>query len=722
MTQSRDIKAIREAVSNRILADDFEGALSTLDTGREHNSSPHILSEWLVARAVCLILLLRGAEAVEHLLQSQDGLGVTQAAWAIVKQIASLRSADDVRPLREAVERFAQGQRSWAKTIYPTLFAAMERRLFQDRVGTLRTPYDYSITSYSLWQDGLRELAAGQYDSAVAHLLQSIARYEVGGMTGDVLWSHYDSVVGYLLLDSLETAESHFAEYLEPALPNHFARMAQQMVRAYKEENPRIVASVAKEMSIQWAGQYRDTWYPQIYDRFVAHIECRGSTAQQGNTQAGSSGKTLDQNNGISPGGERGTIQGKKPTQRSRNDSRHEEDPRSFLISRPARMERGEIEVLKKIAEQVNLGNTRPEKIKRHIEFSLSTLRGSLGWDQGMVFLVTEFHDPARSQAQIVGSCKIQYMVDGCWRQRMRVTGASKNWQSAFPVLEFDAAKLNAVELAGNVILHDYNGRGWNWFHAQARFLYALQHGIGGFKYIVANLLTTDEGGKYPFFENVVRQLIAGSRPTGDRQFRRGGVIDYDEADNIRYSNKDFFIQLLGETDRHASVQFPVCVLPGHLKDHIGEIRTRTRGALRVLEAYGFRNTKEVMTDGCSRFDLLDAGSYYGIPFAELKRECKNRYFRTLVVRGVERGLEGRPWLAFSPSKKRAEHFTAAKCAAAIDSDELYVPKGVMSRLSLRDGDTANVLLQPVSRSNRVDKGSVKGPREKRSDRMSTTD
>lgn len=341
-----------------------------------------------------------------------------------------------------------------------------------------------------------------------------------------------------------------------------------------------------------------------------------------------------------------------------------------FLIARPARADEAEILDLLAAAEAVNLGNTRPDTVRELVAISQDTLRGAVPWDQGLLYLTTEYHAAGGAAPAIAGSCKLQCMVGASWARKAHVRWAHRRYRSEYDVLSYDSAKTYGLEMAGNVVLPQYQSKGIGRFHTQARLLFVLVHNLEPMTHLYADLLTPDTHGIYPFYEHVVKPLI--------------GNISYDQADRLRYEDVSLLDALLGPNAvaNEPACQFPIHILPEEIREQFGTIREITKRAQRALERYSFGKI--------DRFDFLDGGQYFSLSTQDLRRLPEVRDLRARLKPVLP---DNARFLTLVPAKRRMQDFVCVRVPGMIDGLEAYLPADVCRRVDIHDGEDVKVLL-----------------------------
>lgn len=341
-----------------------------------------------------------------------------------------------------------------------------------------------------------------------------------------------------------------------------------------------------------------------------------------------------------------------------------------YLVARPARTDEAEIRQLLSAAETVNLGNTRSDTVRELVSISEETLHGAVPWDQGLVYLATEYHAPGIAEPMIAGSCKLQCMVGACWALKPHVRWAHRRYRSQYDVLIYESERTYGLEMAGNVVLPRYQSQRIGTFHTQARLLFALIHVREPMDHLYADLLTPDTNGVYPFYEHVVKALI--------------GNISYDQADRLRYEDVTLLDALLGPNDvaREPACQFPIHILPEEIRSQFGTIREITQRAQRALERYNFKKI--------NKFDFLDGGQYFSLASEDLHRLPAVRDLRARLKPVLP---DSTNFLTLVPAKRSMEEFACVRIPGTVEGLEALLQADICRRVHIHDGENVKVLL-----------------------------
>jgi arginine/ornithine N-succinyltransferase beta subunit len=614
----------------------------------------NVYGDFWLKRALCLLLLKRRSECARLIARDRTRLEDRAPRHLALACAATDALGRDATLLRAATERFSQGLDWNQQGALQRLLAKLDDELIPGSID-LQEPLDnhnYAVTSYSLWSAGLAAMLGGAYQEAHDLLRASMDRYELGQMPGDVLWSWFDAIVALLMLDQQEHATELYEEFEDRASTSnpHFETAALEMLEAYRKRQVGGIRRAEELMAHKWAG-FKESQYPAIFRAFELKIT----------TLAGATTAVKPNATAVKERGRRHRV----------------------LICRPAVPD--DLPQLVAMAQEVNLGNTRPDEksILNQIQICHSTLAGEVAWEQGILYLVTELLTGEETR-QVVGSCKLQKMAEGCWarltHQRVAKTVADGRRRAQYDELIFDSSRSNALEFSGNVVLESYRRQGIGKFHGHARLLYLLTQTIPGVAYLYADLLTDSVNGLFPFYERIVRPLI-------------GEDVDYDQADKLRYNDMSFYEDLLGRVGDNCEkcksigsppVSIPVHIMPQEIRHHLGKVREQTIPAQKVLREFGFRET--------NKFDLLDAGQYMEIQFDELRRA---NIVRQLTAKRTDVAMtEADPSLAFAPARRAAREFFAVRAPARIQNNELLIATDLYRALELdRNGELVQVVV-----------------------------
>ena len=698
-----DTTAIRQRIESAIQKDDYAKAVSLYEKlsllGENNSLIATDWLEWLFCLAMCSDDRLHECRRLLERFPDANGR-VSNQCRDVGNAITSMLETGQVLALRSAAERFSQGFRGAEKTEWPFRFSALESRFGQFlTIGEAKSAHDYHVNSYFLWLRGLRETAEGHYKSALNNLTQSVERYQLGQMPGDVLWSQYDIVVCYLFLHHLKDARQHYSNYLKSVAPNRFQRMAETMISAYNQIAPDLVDEVASDLKSGWR-EYRDTWYPAIFRNFKIMLRKQADSKQQrGRVRKAKTGPTADTS-------DKQTDHGSKKS--SRDGSLFTQDnlelshmmradkimPYWCLVARPTQDTRSEINALKELAGTVDVGNTRPEKIHSQLQISNAKLREELtSWDDALIFFATDLYPPGSAMPILAGSSKIQQLFDDCWIKVADTNAAYRQHLSKTEKLVFSTKYSNALELAGNAVLPQYEKCYIGTFQIQWRLLFAMTYGIEPKTWLIANLLTTKpKSGKYPFFEKAFKPLLGNfpKLPPGVQKCSRAKFprhLVYDEVDELRYQHPEFIEKLLGPKGKLPR-EIPIYMLPEAVQTLLGNVKEDTQRVQRTLMRYGFQ-----LLD---KFDLLDAGQYIGTSYANLISNCKPLIHNRLAYPHEESQLPNEAcWCTFALSDRPSSEFRAARTLVGFEKGRVLIPDALFSILGLNRDERVSILLDP---------------------------
>jgi len=565
---------------------------------------------------------------------------------------------------RAAVERFVQGIRDLKASFLSKTFSALEARNFPD----VTAKYDYSTSSYMLWQTGLQQTAEGRYSEAIDALRLSVTRYEAAGLAGDMLWSSFDVVTAYVLAHRVDEADSYYEDRLRRAAPSRFQDMAHLVLRAAKTGDTAALDAVEELLQRTYGTEFYDSWYPRI----LRALRMRDGTVRG------------------SP-----SSHDPRPPQRPRIEPAVSAGPAKdeyvILISKPVDEDPETVERLIAIAGQVNLGNSRPSYIRQQVKASRLFFADKTSWRHGLAFFCTHLFAADSTPRGIIGSAKVQYLFDARWVRETVTRIAHKQFPVSTDVVRFSASRSNALEMAGNGVLPQFRhtpGLSVGKFQCQARILFVLQVGIRPYTRLVMNLLTTkDDDGTYPFYEYVVRPLFG--EPPGQQDGPGDGTnatqrhITYDEADEIRYKDIEYLTHLLGAVDS-APVEFPLHVLPMDIQGNFGTVKEDTKRIQAIWKRYGFAELNE--------YDLLDSGQYMGVAMKALPRACQP-YLLHRKARFLEASEPGTGYYTFAPIVRRRSGYWAARTMSQLDETSIAIPRGMRGICGVNEGDEVLVLL-----------------------------
>jgi arginine/ornithine N-succinyltransferase beta subunit len=351
-------------------------------------------------------------------------------------------------------------------------------------------------------------------------------------------------------------------------------------------------------------------------------------------------------------------------------------DPFRFLVARPAR--RADLAGMTEVAGHVNLASMRGEEENNRlgIEQSIRTLDGALPWHQGLLLLGADLFPPGGGPAELAGSVKLQVGWGGCWwrtrHSRLFNFPGLQAWaEHEYLTYQPKGPDEYTLELAGLSVLPRRRGQGVARFLAEAWALFVLLHRgelrrrVGPIASLYANVLTADAGGKYPFYEQVVRPLFGG--------------LDYDTVDRFRYARSDarspILDEFLDERGGQPRARIPCHLLPDGARRGLGQVRGESVGCRKNLERLGFSRA--------DKYDVLDGGQYFETTLARLARTMQRQEY---AVRRVHGGAFAptSPRLTLAPAGRSMRAFCCGRAACLPRGDELLVEQEVCEALRLR--------------------------------------
>lgn len=610
-----------------------------LESHRKEYSKTSVVPDFWVRLVLQYLIDGRETDAKTELeTRSARIMGISRKHVGLADAIYLAYTQSDLLGMRSATERFSQRNGAYVTSILPTLLSKLDRKVIDRETRLDAEPYDYSVTSYSQWLHGLELVASGEFEEGRKRLLDSLHRYAVGNMAEDVCWSWFDSIVASLLLDDLVGAHRLYDAYLQLAAGTPFQQLSAACLEAYEKRDYSVIER-ARLLFARMHGDFSKTSYPRIFDRLAHHVTSRTASA---------------------------------PAVTHPVTKRERQKPSYTLLKcEPAR--EADVDILARIAGYVNLGNTRPTSVKDHFKMSADTLAGALTWRQGLVFFATRARLEDGSW-ELIGSCKLQLLVDECWRKISRKRNAHRGKRVAeYDLLQFDNTDSKGLELAGNVVSPEFRRQGVGTFHTQARLLFVQMYELPEIETLFADLLTTSDNDGYPFYEHVVKPML--------------GNLSYDEADDLRYSDREAVADLLGSVRGSlkgvgGAAEIPLHVLPSEIVKRFGVVREETIGAKRILERYGFRRSE--------KFDLLDGGQFYSLRVDDLHRMP---IFRKLVL--AESRVSDAEQLLFSlaPTKRAMPDFQCIRAPGHIDENSLVIPQDVLIQSGLRTGEEVLIVV-----------------------------
>jgi arginine/ornithine N-succinyltransferase beta subunit len=346
-----------------------------------------------------------------------------------------------------------------------------------------------------------------------------------------------------------------------------------------------------------------------------------------------------------------------------------------FLVARPAA--RADLAGMMEIAGSVNLASMRGEEEKNRlaIEQSARTLGGALPWQQGLLLLGADLFPAGGGPAELAGNVKLQVGWGGCWKKtrhaRLFNFPGLQTWaEHEYLTYQPNDPDEYTLELAGLSVLPRHRGKSVARFLSEAWALFVLlyrdelRRQVGTIASLFANVLTADAGGRYPFYEQVVRPLFGG--------------LDYDTVDAYRYARCDArspildeFLDARGEQPR---ARILCQLLPDALRQGLGQVRDQSVGCQRNLERLGFSRT--------DKYDVLDGGQYFETTLDRLDRTTQRREYPVRCVREDEFSPDS-PMLTVAPAGRPMQSFRCARTACGARRDELLLGQEVYETLRL---------------------------------------
>jgi len=367
----------------------------------------------------------------------------------------------------------------------------------------------------------------------------------------------------------------------------------------------------------------------------------------------------------------------------------NEADSTWYLLGRPA--EEIDIASIVAIANDVNIASMVPDEPFQgnKVGKSQATLKKTMSWYDGLLFLVTELcnHPNTHADSLIVGSASLNRGAGGFWKQKKRERHAGNQIvPSEYLTFERLPETESSFEFSSNCVLKPYRndrilrvGK----FQTTSRILFLLMHhqhiadDIGDISFLFGNLLTQQKkDGGFLFYEKVVRPLLGG--------------IPYKEADDRRYADANFLENLLlRRGNRHEGPQLPLHLVDIAIGEKLGVVREETRGAEQALADFGFRQV--------DKFDALDGGRYMETTFSSLESALRPRRLKSRHAKFEDlRRRKGTTHCHFAPIRPLAR-FTSARALACEDGDTLLIHDLPFNRLELASGDRVQLVTPPVS-------------------------
>lgn len=179
---------------------------------------------------------------------------------------------------------------------------------------------------------------------------------------------------------------------------------------------------------------------------------------------------------------------------------------------------------------------------------------------------------------------------------------------------------------------------------------------------------------KYPerFREEIHSELMPPLDKEGNSHLweaigRRFMNMDYQEADKLSRSNKEFILSL------YPSENIYMTLLPYEARDAIGKVGRETEPVKSMLESIGFKFVNEV--------DPFDGGPHYRCKLVDIKPI--RQHFKAVVDKGALES-SGENYLL---SIKHQEHsFYAFLCEASLQDGKVLLDSDCLSKLSIEVG------------------------------------
>lgn len=229
------------------------------------------VDSWLKV-VYCLVMLSEVKESKEYIAKYEEIIRrISSRHWNVGVALALALEKKNPEPLRIAAEHFSQAWKEYRFSEFPRLFQEFERQLVsEDNSATIN---DYSVTSFTLWIDGLGFLAGRKYEEGLESIIKSYERYKYAGLMGDAAWSWYDTVISYLFLKQHDKARAFYNDHLQPAqtIGSRFVIIADHMFAAYESKDSSSVEKAMHIMAHDWLG-YQDSNYPKIFSNFEADV------------------------------------------------------------------------------------------------------------------------------------------------------------------------------------------------------------------------------------------------------------------------------------------------------------------------------------------------------------------------------------------------------------------------------------------------------------------
>lgn len=211
------------------------------------------------------------------------------------------------------------------------------------------------------------------------------------------------------------------------------------------------------------------------------------------------------------------------------------------------------------------------------------------------------------------------------------------------------------TEIGGLVIDPRYRGDG-NKLGKQisfVRFLYINKHRDQFKKIIHSELMPPlDSEGNAPLWEAIGRRFMN---------------MNYDEADKLSRSNKEFILSLF------PSENIYMTLLPYEARNAIGKVGKDTEPVKAMLEKIGFKYNQEV--------DPFDGGPHYRANIDDIKPIKESFYRRIKPMNKAQK--ETKDYLISIPSENYS--FAAIKISGYLYDDFLYLPQEFIDMFNMNE-------------------------------------
>jgi arginine/ornithine N-succinyltransferase beta subunit len=607
---------------------------SILEQARGEDSS-NLTPEALALVGVLLACVHGDGELIDRVLKqleramSDKGMSANfdPISKAFVELLRPAVLQNDCQGLRKAFE-FASQNNDWICTL-KDYFAALDSRLAAGAVSPPNDPYDYGISSYSLWREGLSLFAAEAFKDAEERLRVSEARYGGAGLTADATWSRFDLALIAMAVDDFRTSGQLVRSLpAEGLLGPPFQSFGQKMLRAFVDMDLSAWREAARD--IMRHREFAEATYQKIFSVMEDRLKSR------------------------------------------RRDF-------GFIVCKPVDDEM--IDGLLKLAREVNLPSQPVEepKMSALVGRSRSTLvRGVTPWDQGGLYLAALRTLGRGKELEVVGSGQIAIGHGGYWRKHRTarfVPETEHPYYQEYLLFQRRSEDEVAVEFAGNSVRSDQRDQRIGRFITESRVLFLKIHGTKIVEslalkdkaavHVYANLLPPKSNDHYPFFEMVVRPLIAD--------------MTYDQVDRYRYSKSKILEEVLSAKGAQMPIMVLLPLLPDQLRQQLGKVRPETRAAQAALERFGFRKS--------DKYDALDAGQYFEIELPQLLRVAETHQLtaksaRRATLSSSERAL----YATLAPERSEMSEFVCVRALVRVGEnqpDEVEVDEEACSAIGL---------------------------------------